>query len=131
MTKKGRSLTVSSAHRPTVIGTGMPAGPSEDISRCSRTMSCADWQHVVQRGRRIAHARPSASSTRNVRFDRPPAIRVKVSGVVTLGTCSTNHAVTLTTLMPSGWLDTGLDANRCPEGRSEAVWRAPAPARCQ
>ena len=49
MTKNGRSLTASSVQRPTVAGTGIPTGPSECMSRCSRDHVVGRGQHVVQR----------------------------------------------------------------------------------
>jgi len=45
-------------------------------------------------------------------LERPPAIKVKVSGVLTPGTWSTIHAVTFASRMPSGAFDTETDANR-------------------
>ena len=100
ITKNGRSLTASSVHRPMVLGTGMPEGPSEVMRRCSRTMSCAVGSTWWIGGRRRTHARPAVSSTRKVRLERPPAIRVKVSGVAIPGTCAVNHSVTFSTWMP-------------------------------
>jgi hypothetical protein len=97
MTKNGRSLTVSSVHRPIVLGTGMPEGPSEVMRRCSRTMSCAVGSTWWIGGRRRTHARPAVSSTRKVRLERPPAIRVNVRGVAISGTWAVNHSVTFST----------------------------------
>ena len=87
-------MTDSSVHRPTVTGTGMPAGPSELMSRCSRAMSCAVGSTWCRGGRRSAQARPSASSTRKVRLERPPAISVNVSGGLISAMCATIHSVT-------------------------------------
>ncbi len=72
----------------------MPAGPSECISRYSRDMSCAVGSTWCSGGRRRAQACPSASSTRKVRLERPPAIRVKVRGGVISGSCATIQSVT-------------------------------------
>ena len=106
MTKNGRSLTASSVHSPTVTGTGIPAGPSECMSRYSRDMSCAVGSTWCSGGRRRAQARPSASSTRKVRLERPPAISVKVSGGAISGTWAAIHSVTWSWWMPSGACDT-------------------------
>ena len=82
------------------------------MSRYSRDMSCAVARTWCRGGRRRAQARPSASSTLKVRLERPPAIKLKVSGVLTSGRWSTIHAVTFVSWMPSGARDTETDANR-------------------
>ena len=96
----------------------MPTGPSEWISRYSRVMSWAVGSTWWSGGRRRAQARPSASSTRKVRLDRPPATRVKVSGGRNSGSWAAIHSVTCCSLMPSGAPDTGPDANRWAAGPS-------------
>ena len=52
MTKKGRSLTASSVHRPMVVGTGMPAGPE-------RVHEAVLAHHVVRRGQHVVERRPA------------------------------------------------------------------------
>ena len=97
------------------------------MSRYSRVMSCAVGSTWCSGGRRRAQARPSASSTRNVRLDRPPATRVKVSGGRSSGSRAAIHSVTCCSLMPSGAPDTGPDANRWAAGPPDATGPAGTP----
>ena len=80
-------------------------------------MSCAEGSTWCRGGRRRAQARPSASSTRKVRLERPPAINVKVRGVVTSPAWSMNHLVTLASLMPAGEVMTLLPTLMQPRSR--------------
>ena len=112
------------------------------MSRYSRLMSCAVGSTWCSGGRRSAQARPSPSSTRNVRLERPPAISVKVSGVVSSGTWSASHFVTSASLIPCGASGIEYDANRWgtrwpdgspPDGpdRGGGRTRTPGPGRCR
>src|SRR5438094_9279749 len=82
-------------------GTGTGVGPRAEMTLNSRLMSWAVGRMLPRGGRRSTHAAPVESSTRNVRFDRPPAIRWNSSGGFTPSTWSSNHLVTFPTSMPS------------------------------
>src|SRR3954453_20478597 len=84
-----------------VGGTGTGVGPRAEMTLYSRLMSCAVGRMLPSGGRRSTHAAPVESSTLNVRFDRPPAIRLNSSGGLTPSTWSSNHLVTFRTSMPS------------------------------
>ena len=84
------------------MGTGTVVGPSAVITRYSRVMSWAVGSTWLTGGRRSAHSWPAESVTRNVRFERPPAINVNSSGALAPGTLPSNQAVTLGWSIPRG-----------------------------
>src|SRR5580658_7448562 len=84
------------------MGTGTFVGPRAVITRYSRVMSWAVGSTWLTGGRRSAHSWPAESVTRNVRFERPPAISVNSSGALASGTFSSNQAVTLGWSIPRG-----------------------------
>ena len=110
------------------------AGRAERVHEPVLAATCrARWAaRGAAAGRRRAQARPSASSTRKVRLERPPAIRVKVSGVLISGTWATIHSVTSVSVNALRRLRHANDANRCacdPVGRpgAQRLARIPAP----
>src|SRR4051794_23781213 len=65
-------------------------------------MSWAEPRRLPSGGRRSAQARPPASRTPKVMFERPPEIRSKLSGGSAPGTFASKQASTPARSMPSG-----------------------------